>query len=51
MAVTFITVLKSLLLFALAGVAEIGGGYFVWQWLREGKALWIGIVGVLIALI
>lgn len=28
----------------LAGLAEIGGGYFVWQWLREGKAMWIGLV-------
>ncbi len=39
------TILRSLLLFVLAGIAEIGGGYLVWQWLREGKAIWIGIVG------
>ena len=45
MAENFLTILKSLLLFALAGLAEIGGGYLVWQWLREGKALWIGIAG------
>jgi len=45
MTVNFIAVLKSLLLFALAGLAEIGGGYLVWQWLREGKAIWVGIVG------
>ena len=38
------TILGSLLLFVLAGIAEIGGGYLVWQWLREGKAVWIGIV-------
>lgn len=23
-------------LFVLAGLAEIGGGYLVWQWLRHG---------------
>jgi len=37
--------LKSLLLFILAGLAEIGGGYLVWQWLRQGKAVWVGIIG------
>jgi small multidrug resistance family-3 protein len=31
----------SLSLFALAGLCEIGGGYLVWLWLREGKTvLW-----------
>jgi len=45
MTITFTTILRSLLLFVLAGLAEIGGGYLVWQWLREGKAIWIGIVG------
>lgn len=38
-------ILRALLLFVLAGLAEIGGGYLVWQWLREGKALWIGLIG------
>ena len=28
---------KSTLLFLLAGLCEIGGGYLVWQWLRGGK--------------
>ncbi len=45
MAASFTTILKSLLLFVLAGIAEIGGGYLVWQWLRHGRAPWIGIVG------
>ena len=26
----------TIILFILAGVAEIGGGYLVWLWLREG---------------
>lgn len=42
---SFIMILRALILFILAGLAEIGGGYLVWQWLREGKAIWIGIVG------
>jgi small multidrug resistance family-3 protein len=31
--------IRSLLYFVLAGLCEIGGGYFVWLWLREGKSL------------
>jgi small multidrug resistance family-3 protein len=32
-------------LFLLAGLAEIGGGWLVWQWLREGRGIWLGIAG------
>lgn len=32
----------------MAGLAEIGGGYLVWLWLRESKPLWYGIVGGII---
>lgn len=38
-------VIKSILIFLLAGLCEIGGGYLVWLWLREGKPFWYGIVG------
>ncbi|MCL5951742.1 MAG: YnfA family protein [Chloroflexi bacterium] len=38
-------ILRSLALFVLAGFAEIGGGYLVWQWLRENKGLGLGAVG------
>ena len=38
----------TIILFILAGVAEIGGGYLVWLWLREGKPYWYGIFGGLI---
>lgn len=41
-------VFKSLLIFFLAGLCEIGGGYLVWLWLREGKPVWYGIIGGLI---
>ena len=37
------TVAKSVLLFVLAAVAEIGGAWLVWQGVRENKGLvWIG---------
>jgi small multidrug resistance family-3 protein len=39
---------KSILIFLLAGLCEIGGGYLIWLWLREGKSLWLGVVGGLI---
>ncbi|WP_191562768.1 YnfA family protein [Metabacillus idriensis] len=32
-------------LFLLAGLAEIGGGYLIWLWLREGKPVYWGIFG------
>ncbi len=37
------TVLRSILLFALAAVAEIGGAWLIWQGVREHKGwAWIG---------
>ncbi|MGE7666829.1 YnfA family protein [Ureibacillus composti] len=37
--------LKATILFVLAGLAEIGGGYLIWQWLREDRpAVW-GLIG------
>lgn len=36
---------RSLVLFVVAGLAEIGGGWLVWQWLREGKGVLWGIAG------
>ena len=37
------TVLRSLLLFALAALAEIGGAWLIWQGVREHRgAIWIG---------
>lgn len=40
-------ILKSLFYFVLAGLFEIGGGYFVWMWLRDGKSIWYGLVGAI----
>ncbi|MBV5259475.1 YnfA family protein [Synechococcus moorigangaii CMS01] len=38
-------ILKSLLYFVLAGLFEIGGGYLVWLWLREGKGFPVALLG------
>jgi small multidrug resistance family-3 protein len=43
-----ITILRSILIFMLAGLCEIGGGYLVWLWLKEGKSLWIGAIGLIV---
>ncbi len=37
--------MRAIVLFVFAGLAEIGGGYLVWLWLRENKPLWFGILG------
>lgn len=36
---------KSVVLFLLAGLCEIGGGYLVWQWWRKGAPWWFGAGG------
>ena len=41
-------VTRSLLLFLLAGLCEIGGGYLIWLWLREGRSKWHGLAGALV---
>jgi small multidrug resistance family-3 protein len=41
-------IIKSFFIFLLAGLCEIGGGYLVWLWLKEGKPFWYGLAGALI---
>ena len=41
-------VLKSIAIFILAGLCEIGGGYLIWLWLKEGKPIYYGIIGGII---
>ena len=43
-----ILVLKSIFYFLVAGLLEIGGGYLIWIWLREGKSFWYGVFGAFI---
>ncbi|MBX3102121.1 MAG: YnfA family protein [Bacteroidetes bacterium] len=38
-------VLKSVAIFLLAGICEIGGGYLIWLWLKEGRSVWLAILG------
>ena len=45
---TPVLITRSLALFVVAGLLEIGGGYLVWLWLRDGKAVGYGAVGGLI---
>jgi small multidrug resistance family-3 protein len=35
----------SALLFLVAGLMEIGGGYLVWLWLRENRGWVLGVLG------
>jgi len=42
------SIAHSLALFVLAGLCEIGGGYLVWLWLREGRSPWLGLAGGLV---
>lgn len=37
--------IKACFIFFLSGCAEIGGGYLIWQWLREGRSGWLGLIG------
>ena len=38
-------IIVTLGLFFLAAIMEIGGGYLVWQWIREKKGILIGLTG------
>ncbi|MGB7969556.1 MAG: YnfA family protein [Methanobacterium sp.] len=39
---------KSIFLFVLAGLCEIGGGYLIWLWLREGKGWELAVIGAVV---
>lgn len=43
-----VNIIQAFILFILAGMAEIGGGYLIWQSLRDGKPLYWGLAGGLI---
>jgi small multidrug resistance family-3 protein len=44
---TTFSLLRSVALFVLAGVCEIGGGWLMWKWLRDGRPNWWGGLGAL----
>jgi small multidrug resistance family-3 protein len=39
---------KSIIYFIIAGLCEIGGGYLVWLWLREGRPIAYGFFGAVV---
>jgi small multidrug resistance family-3 protein len=41
------TLAKSVLLFALAALAEIGGAWLIWQAVREDRGWWFAGLGVM----
>ena len=41
-------ILRSTILFVLAGISEIGGAYFFWQAVREGGGVWLAALGGLL---
>ncbi len=41
----------AIMLFVLAGLAEIGGGYLIWLSLREGKPFYWGVIGGIVLVI
>jgi small multidrug resistance family-3 protein len=45
------TLLKSILLFIMAGLCEIGGGYLVWQWFKKGEGFVVGLMGAILLLL
>ena len=44
-------IVKSIFYFILAGIFEIGGGYLIWLWLREGKSILYGVIGAIVLII
>jgi small multidrug resistance family-3 protein len=46
-----VVILRSVGLFVAAGLTEIGGGYLVWRWLREGAPWWAGAIGAAVLVV
>lgn len=41
-------IIRSLGIFVLAGLCEIGGGYLIWLWLKSDRPVWYGILGAFV---
>ena len=44
-------VVSSVCLFLVAGLCEIGGGWLIWQWLREGRKFSWGLIGAFVLIL
>ena len=42
---------RSLFLFVLAGLCEIGGGYLMWLWMRDRRGIWFAVLGALVLIL
>ena len=45
------SIVTSVALFFIAGLFEIGGGYLVWQWWRNGWHWGIGVIGAIVLIL
>ena len=48
---TVATVARSLVLFLIAGLCEIGGGWMIWKWLRDHRPGWWGLIGAVVLIV
>jgi len=39
-------IVRTISLFLVAGLAEIGGVYLIWQWVRSGRPILWGLLGL-----
>ena len=46
-----ILIVVTLTLFFTAAIAEIGGGYLIWSWIKKKKPIILGLVGGVILFI
>jgi len=44
-------IVSSVFLFLVAGLCEIGGGWLIWQWLREGRKFSWGVIGAFVLIL
>lgn len=44
-------IIRSISLFLIAGLCEIGGGYLIWRWLRDGQGALLGLTGGVILIL
>lgn len=42
------SVIQSILIFLLAGICEIGGGYMIWLSVKGDRSIWYGILGAVV---
>lgn len=42
------SIIQSILIFILAGICEIGGGYLIWLSVKGDRSIWYGILGAVV---